>query len=384
MDAADAAAPVAATGVANPAGGSPPSSTRSGRLDPRVRKVLQVTVSLVLVVGIFWYVLQQFADISEVWDAMRTLTWLEVAALVVAAAWNLATYWILTVTATPGLRYPQAVVLTETTTAVSNALPAGGALGVGLTYSILSSWGFSKSRSTLSVVVTGIWNNFAKLGMPIVALAILAVQGEPGGGRMVAALAGLVGLAGAVVVFALILRSEDFARRAGLVGERVMSSLRRLVRRGPVHGWDHAVIRFRSRVIGLVRHRWVALTFSTVVGHLSLYAVLLMALRAMGVSDAEVGWAQVLAAFAFARLLTAIPLTPGGVGIIELALIASLTDAGGADAAVVASVLIYRLLTYVVPIIFGGITYIYWRRNRSWRDTAPPMPAELAPAASAA
>jgi uncharacterized membrane protein YbhN (UPF0104 family) len=72
------------------------------------------------------------------------------------------------------------------------------------------------------------------------------------------------------------------------------------------------------------------------------------------------------------------------VGIIELALIASLTDAGGADAAVVASVLIYRLLTYVVPIIFGGITYIYWRRNRSWRDTAPPMPAELAPAASAA
>ena len=74
------------------------------------------------------------------------------------------TYWILTVIATPGLRYPQAVVLTETTTAVSNALPAGGALGVGLTYTMLSSWGFSKSRSTLSVVVTGIWNNFAKLG----------------------------------------------------------------------------------------------------------------------------------------------------------------------------------------------------------------------------
>jgi uncharacterized protein (TIRG00374 family) len=275
-------------------------------------------------------------------------------------------------------------VLTETTTAVSNALPAGGALGVGLTYTMLSSWGFSKSRSTLSVVVTGIWNNFAKLGLPIVALAILAVQGEPGGGRMVGAVAGLAGLVGAVVVFALILRSEQYARRAGLVGESLATRLRRLVRRGPVQGWDHAVVRFRNRVIGLVRQRWVALTVATVVGHLSLYAVLLAALRVMGVSDADVGWAQVLAAFAFARLLTAIPLTPGGVGIIELALIASLTDAGGADAAVVASVLIFRLLTYVVPILFGALTYLFWRRNRSWRDTAPPMPAELAPAAAGA
>jgi uncharacterized membrane protein YbhN (UPF0104 family) len=381
MNAADAAGGLAHTGA--PPAAPVPGPVPRGWRDPKVRKVLQVAVSAALVVGIFWYVLEQFADLSEVWAAMRTLTWREITVLVVAAAWNLATYWILTVIATPGLTYPQAVVLTESTTAVSNSLPAGGALGVGLSYTILSSWGFSKSRSTLSVLVTGIWNNFAKLGMPIVALAILAVLGEPGGGRMVAALGGLVGLVGAVVVFALILRSEDYARRAGLVGERLMSALRKVVRKGPVHGWDDAFTKFRSRVVGLVRHRWVALTVSTLVGHVSLYAVLLITLRAMGVSEDEVGWAQVLAAFAFARLLTAIPLTPGGVGIIELALITALTDAGGADAEVVASVLIYRLLTYVVPIVFGGLSYIYWRRNRSWHDSAPPMPADLAPMAGA-
>jgi uncharacterized protein (TIRG00374 family) len=371
MDAADAAAPVT----------SPERSGRRSGVGPGVRKAVQIGVSVALVVGIFWYVGQQFADLSEVWAAMRTLTWPEMGLLALVTVWNLATYWILMVIATPGLTYPQAVVLTESTTAVSNSLPAGGALGVGLTYSMLSSWGFSKSRSTLSVVVTGIWNNFAKLGLPIVALAVLAAQGTSSGGRTVAALAGLAGLAGAVAVFALILRSEDFARRAGLVGERLMSSLRKVVRKGPVTGWDHAVTKFRGRVIGLVRHRWVALTVSTVVGHLSLYAVLLVTLRAMGVSDDEVGWAQVLAAFAFARLLTAIPLTPGGVGIVELALITALTDAGGADAPVVAAVLTYRLLTYVLPIVLGGVTYVYWRRNRSWRDSAPPMPVGLAPTA---
>jgi uncharacterized protein (TIRG00374 family) len=379
MDGADAGGGLAGIRVA-----PVPAVPRRGWYDPRVRKALQVLVSVVLVVGIFWYVLGQFADLSEVWAAMRTLSWPEVALLVTAAVWNLVTYWIVTVIATPGLTYPQAAVLTGSTTAVSNSLPAGSALGVGLAYTMLSSWGFSKSRSTLSVMVTGIWNNFVKLGMPIVALAILALQGESGDGRTVAALGGLIGLTAAVVVFALILRSEDFARRAGLVGERMMSSLRRVARRGPVHGWDHAVTRFRSRVIGLVRHRWRALTLSTLMGHLSLYAVLLVTLRAMGVAQDDVSWVQVLAAFAFARLLTAIPLTPGGVGIVELALITALTDAGGADARVVAAVLTYRLLTYVAPILFGAGTYLFWRRNRSWRDSAPPMPADLAPAATGA
>ena len=81
---------------------------------------------------------------------------------------------------------------------------------------------------------------------------------------------------------------------------------------------------------------------ATIVSHLSLYAVLLAALRTMGVSEEEVGWAQVLAVFAFARLITAIPLTPGGVGVVELALIAGITAAGGARAPVVAAVLVFR------------------------------------------
>jgi uncharacterized protein (TIRG00374 family) len=355
-----------------------------GWRNPRVRRALQVAVSIVLVGGIFWFVLGQFSDLSSVWDAIQTLTWREIAVLALLTAWNLVTYWIVVMLATPGLRMPQAAVLTQTTTAVSNALPAGGAIGVGLTYSMLSSWGFSKSRSTLSVLVTGIWNNFVKLGTPVVALAVLAFQGESGAGSVVAALAGLAGLVAAVVIFALILRDEAFARRVGLVSQRIATRLRSLFGKGPATGWDLAVVKFRSRVLGLVRHRWVGLTMATIVSHLSLYAVLLASLRTMGVSEEEVGWAQVLAVFAFARLVTAIPLTPGGVGVVELALIAGLTAAGGDRAPVVAAVLLFRVLTYVLPIILGGLCYLYWRANHSWRDSAPPMPESLAPAPTAA
>ena len=273
----------------------------------------------------------------------------------------------------------QSIVVTETTTAVSNTVPAGGAIAVGLQYAMLSSWGFSKSRTTISVVISGLWNNFAKLAMPILALAALAVQGEAGGGRLFAAVVGMAALIASVVIFALMLRTEDFARRAGLAAARVASALRRLIRRGPVEGWDIAVVKFRSRVIGIVHRRWIALTLATLVGHLSLYLVLLIALRQVGVSEKEVGWAEVLTVFAFARLLTAIPITPGGLGVIELALITGLNAAGGNHESVVAAVLMFRILTFVLPIPFGLATYIYWRRNKSWLNSAPPLELDLSP-----
>ena len=371
--------PGAATEPATRTGGSGAGDgqRRSWRMSPGLKRILQATVSVVLVGLIIWFIFQQFADLAEVRTVLRGLSGRDLALVILVAAVNLLTYWIVVVVATPGLRVPQAAVLTQSTTAVANAVPAGSAVAVGLTYTMLSSWGFSKSRTTLSVVVTGIWNNFIKLGMPVFALAILALQGQPGAGRMVAAIAGLGALIAAVTLFALVLRSEEFARKTGLVTERWMSALRRLVRRGPVHGWDLAVTTWRSRVIGLVRTRWLALTVSALVSHLSLYAMLLVTLRVLGVSEEQVGWAEVLAVFAFARLVTAIPITPGGVGVVELALIAGLTRAGGEAAPVVAAVLLYRLLTYLLPIVLGAGTYVYWRRNRSWRrepNTAPRTP----------
>ena len=107
-----------------------------------------------------------------------------------------------------------------------------------------------------------------------------------------------------------------FARRAGDWAARRATGVRRLFRKGPAEGWGDATLKFRNRVIGLVRHRWGRLTVTSLVGHLSLYAVLVVTLRAIGVSEAEVGWIEIMAVFAFVRLLTAIPLTPGGLGII--------------------------------------------------------------------
>ena len=197
---------------------------------------------------------------------------------------------------------------------------------------------------------------------------------------MVAGLAGMGGLIAAVVLLGLLLRSRESAARIGTGAGRVASALLRPFGRPPVAGWDRATTKFRDRTALLLHARWHWITAATVVSHLSLFLVLLLALRFVGVSGSEVGWTEALAVFAFARLLTAVPFTPGGLGVVELALITGLSAAGGARASVAAAVLVYRALTYVLPIPLGLVTYVFWRRNRSWRRPANSAPrTELVP-----
>jgi uncharacterized protein (TIRG00374 family) len=337
-----------------------------------------------VVVAVFAYFLPEFTSLSAVWDSISDMSAGAMAALSVAALWNLSTYAFLVVATTPGLTYRQAVVVTESTTAVANTLPGGVAIGLALAYSMYSSWGFSKSRSSVSLLVAGIWNNFVKLGMPIVAVVLLAPRHGASATRIVLALVGVAALGGCVALFVLTLHSEAFADRFGEALGRIATTALRRVHRPAVSGWGRALCTFRRRTVGLIHRRWRSITAAAVVSHLSLFAVLLVALRAVGVPASDVSWVEALAVFAFARLVTAIPVTPAGVGIVEVALIVGLSAAGGPRAEVAAAVLVFRALTYVLPIPLGAGTYAFWRRNRSWRrapGTAPrPAGLELEPA----
>jgi uncharacterized membrane protein YbhN (UPF0104 family)/membrane-associated phospholipid phosphatase len=329
----------------------------------RTRLIVQTSVSLVLVVAIFYYLLRGI-DLRLVWAEIRAMSWTEDAVLALIGAWNLATYALVWMSVTPRLSFGRAMVMTQAATAVTNTVPTvGPAIGVGLTYQMLGSWGYSGARITVAVLVSGVWNAFAKLALPILALALVLLQGGATGGRVVAAVGGIAGLVAAIVVFALLLRSEELARRFGLLAGRVASRLLGLVGRPPVAGWELATVRFRTRTLELLEHGWAPITAATVVSHLSLYVVLLACLRAVGVSDAEVSWAQVLVVFAFARLATAIPITPGGAGVVELVLIGGLTAAGGDREQVTAAVLVYRALTWALPILVGIGCYLWWRRT---------------------
>jgi putative heme transporter len=347
---------------ASDAGTAAPGVDEAAQARSRTRAALRSALSVAVVVAIFYGLLRD-TDLAEVGRALADMTPLELGGLLAVTLWNTVTYWLVLQSALPGLTLRQAAISSTTSTAVANTVPGGAAFGVVTTTAMYASWGVPGPEIARAVVVTGVWNTFVKLGMPVLALAFLAISDEAGAGLVTAALAGVAVLAVAVVVFALMLRSDELARRIGHLLSTVANRALRVVRRGPVPDWGTAAVRFRRDTIGLLREKWLPLTLATVVSHVSLYVVLLVALRDVGVSQQEVSWAEVLGAFAFVRLLTALPITPGGVGVVELGLTAALVVAGGDQAEVVAAVLVFRGLTYLLPVPFGALTYVMWRRE---------------------
>jgi uncharacterized protein (TIRG00374 family) len=343
---------------------------RSGR----AKQVVWFVLGVLIVVAIFVFAIPRFADWGEVWAAMKTLTIIELWSLMGVTVFNLYTYWLANKAALPGLGLARSAVVTQTGTSVANTVPAGGAVAVGLTYAILSSWGFTGAETALFVGVTGIWNNFTKLGLPVVALGLLVVTGHTNAALVGAAVVGIVVLVVAIVVLALVFRSPAVARRVGTMLGRALSWFMRLVRKGPVSDLGERAVEFRRTTIVLVERRWFKLTWTTVLSQIALFLVLLLSLRHMGVSEHEVSTVEAFAVFTFARLLSAIPITPGGVGVIDLGYIGGLSAIHSAESAnIIAAVLIFRVLTYGIQIPLGGVTYFIWRAKTSWRrDTPPP------------
>jgi hypothetical protein len=112
----------------------------------RTRLIIQTTVSLVLVVAIFYYLLRGI-DLRLVWAEIRAMSWTEDAVLAAIGAWNLATYAFVWMSVTPGLSFGRAMLMTQSATAVTNTVPTvGPAIEVGLTYQMLGPRGNSRSQ----------------------------------------------------------------------------------------------------------------------------------------------------------------------------------------------------------------------------------------------
>jgi uncharacterized protein (TIRG00374 family) len=210
-------------------------------------------------------------------------------------------------------------------------------------------------------VVTAL-NTLAKVLLPVVAVVGLLVTGRQGG------LLGLLTVAGVVVLTLVLggaigaLRSDASTRAFGARLDAWRRRIPLVRRRTPSGRLADRLSHFRAETIGLLRRRWKSLTLWTLVGHTSVFIVLLVALRAVGVGADDVDVVEAFAAWTLTRLLTAIPITPGGIGIVELGLTGALVAAGGQNDAVVAAVLLYRLLTWLPPILVGAPAAVFWRR----------------------
>ena len=327
------------------------------------KRILGGGATAVIVGAIFVFVLPRIADYRDVWEVIKELSWQDGLLLLAATVLNIATFPPSWMAALPGLGYRQALVMTQASTALSMVTPAGAAVGMAGSYTMLRSWGFGAAPTGLAVAVTGVWNQFANLAFPIVALALLTGVDEDHPALRTAALIGLAVLVTAIVAFALALSSAERARWIGNRVARLTNRVLRLVRRGPVTWGGEGLARFRSGALELLRRRWHVLTGATLVGHLTVFLLLVVCLRVVGVTSGEVSWIEAFAAWALIRILGALPLTPGGLGIVELGLSGALVAFGASNADAVAGTLLYRSLTILPTLALGLLAAVSWRSH---------------------
>jgi uncharacterized membrane protein YbhN (UPF0104 family) len=339
-----------------------PGAALEGR-SRRGRKIFRAVASAALIAATFGFAIPRIASYRSVWASIQVMTWPHILLIAAAAAVSMISYWVTIRAVLPRLNLRQAATVNLGSNAVANTLPAGGALAMGVSWAMLSSWGLSTADFVLYTLVTGIWNVFTLLGMPVLALLVMATATRPDAVLITAAATGLAVLAAMVIGLGLLLHSQAFSLRAGRALQRLLTVASRLARRPPPANAAGSLSSFRDRAGTLLAARGWRITAATVASYLALWLVLLACLRGTGLSQAQMPWQTSLAAFAFIRLLTALPITPGGLGVTELGLVGILvTSAGSAvSVQVTAAVLLYRAVTYLPPIPLGALACLTWR-----------------------
>jgi putative heme transporter len=322
-----------------------------------------VALGVALVVGIFVGVIPQFASYRDAWTAIARTSPGWWAAIAVAAALGVAfAVWPFQA-ALPRLRYWHGFMETQTSTAVSTTVPAGGAVAIGLAYRMFGSFGFTNMAITSAVAATGIWNLGFKFALPIVAVGLVAATGRSTGGAVGVSLLGVLAIVLSGAVLWLIFRDEASARRLGRGGDRIVNWVLRLFHRSESGRVERAVLGFRDTSAEIIRERGRLLTAAVLASQVAVFVLVLFCVRAAGIPAGQVGFLSVLLCFAVARLAGALPITPGGLGSVDASFTGLLIASGATSSQALAADLVWRATTYLPPVLLGIVTYVLWRRG---------------------
>lgn len=278
----------------------------------------------------------------------------------------------------PGLSHLRALMVNAAGSMISNVLPAGGAVGVALSYVMFRSWGFTKRNISTSLVVTGVWNLMARLTLPV--LGILMVLFGPVDAPTAVVIGSAIGAAvgiGALGLFVSLIYSDTVSHRVGRGLGRLARPFSKRLRAGA--DLDGLIQDQRSRMSSVVRHHGVSMSLG-LIGMFGFFFVLyVVAARTVGV---DLPLAQLFAAYAFRQFLTVVAITPGGLGVTEAGTAGVLVAFGSDPGAAAAAALLYAVFTHLLEIPLGLAAWLTWwfgpksrTRRQAVRAGGPAIPA---------
>lgn len=296
--------------------------------------------------------------------------------LVSLAAFALTTQVMIPLAVRP--RFSRILRIDLSTIALSHSVPAGGAAGTGLGLRLLFEAGVPMGDASFAKLAQGLASGVL-LQILLVSALIIAGPANHGSRLLLGVgVAGIVLMVGAGVLLFTVRRwrhslaalvaacTRWLPLAADDLGHRLVG--------GAADSLD-AILRDRQRMVVAA---WSMLA-NWLFDALALWA----SVRAYGHS---LSYLSLMIPFAAASTLTWLPITPGGVGIVEAALVPLLVAFGTPHAAAVLGVLTWRLVSFWLPIPIGGVAYASLSaRGRSLSPQAPAavtMPSVTKPASN--
>lgn len=340
----------------------------------KLRSAILRIVVLAAAGAVLWFLSRRVVDWAAVRDAVIGLTAAEWVLLTGVAAVRLAIEPLLLIAATPKLSWPKALPGYLAPAATASVIP--GPSDLAARYAMFRSWGYSGAQTSASVMLVFLFTTFAKVALPAVATAILLAFGRSTSRMMAIAAIGIGVIIAAATLIALLLRSEQTARRlghaAGTAARRIAAWFRIQAPDTLAADLADRAAHFRDRTGQVIRSRSHLAWPAAAAGQAALFAILLVSVRVVGIGSDQLDWVAVFAAFALVQLLTSVPITPSGLGVAEAAYVTLLAvgSTGGLIDEVTAAAIIYRVFSWLIIIPLGGLAWWWWSRHVSKQRSA--------------
>jgi putative heme transporter len=328
----------------------------------RRRAVLRFALGIAFAAVVFVEVVPRIASYGSVAHQLGTVSWPWAAALAGGTLLDILTTALPWQAVLPQLAFLAALAFTQASTALATLLPGGAPLGMALSFGFLRRLRVDRGHAAFAVALTGIWSQVMILVYPLVGAVLVFATGQLSSST--AAIAGASAAGGLLIVGLAVaaLRSPGAARWLGDTAARVGARVARLLRRDPPDWSGEALVNLRAERLVLLRRRWPWLTAATLANQLTAYLVFEFSLRAVGIPVATVPHSEAFLAWAIGRVITSLPLTPGGIGVVELGMIGTLVGFGASNAHVVAAVLLYRGVIVLPTLVIGLVSLPTLRR----------------------
>src|SRR3954469_2502082 len=317
-------------------------------------------------------------EVFGAFDELDEISPLWFPAMVLLQIGSFACMWSVQHLAVRAERWGPVITSQLASNAFGRIVPGGVAASGALQYTMLVRGGVPAGAAASGMTASSLLLFATLLALPLLALPAVLLGGVAVDPHLTrAALAGAVLF---VLMFALGAASVLWDSPLPVAG-RAAQAIRNRVRRGrpPLTGLPERLLRERDIVLRVLGSEWWEALLLASGRWLLDYLTLVAAVYAVG---ARPHVSLVLLAFCAAQVLGTLPLTPGGLGLVEAGLTGTPALAGVGGGAAVVATLAYRLVSFWLPIPAGAIAAVVHRRRYGMAEVEPPPTPTPGPAAA--